>query len=47
MRMLNNNIFQGHIGPQAGWISEASGRFKKVRPARPQPVLRAERTSST
>ncbi len=25
----------------------ALGRFKKVRPARPQPFLRAERTLST
>jgi hypothetical protein len=45
--VLNNNNSQGHIGPQAHWISGASGLFKKVRPARPQPVLRSERTSST
>jgi hypothetical protein len=45
--VLNDNNFQGHIDPQARCISEASGRFKKVRPARPQSFLRAERTSST
>jgi len=33
--VLNNNNSQGHIGPQARWISEASGRFKK---ACPEPV---------
>ena len=45
--VLNDNNFQGHIDPQARCISEAAGRFKKVRPARPQSFLRAERTSST
>jgi hypothetical protein len=30
--VLNNNHSQGHIGPQADWISEASGRFKKACP---------------
>ncbi len=46
--VLNNKKnFQGHIDQQARCISEASGRFKKVRPARPQSFLRAERTSST
>ncbi len=53
--VLNNTHFHEHIDLQARCISEASGRFKKacpessrrVRPARPQPFLRAERTSST
>ncbi len=45
--VLNKDNFQGHIDPQARCISEASGRFKKFRPARPQSFLRAERTSST
>ena len=45
--VLNDNDFQGHIDPQVWCISEASGRFKKVRPARLQSFLRAERTFST
>ena len=44
---LNNTNFHGHIDLQARCISEASGRFKKVRPAGSQSFLRAERISST
>ena len=45
--VLNNTNFHGHIDLQARCISEASGRFKKVRPAGSQSFLRAERISST
>ncbi|WP_447965300.1 hypothetical protein [Nitrospira sp. Ecomares 2.1] len=47
MGVLDNNSYQGHIDPQARCILEALGQFKKVRPARPQSFLRAERNSST
>ncbi|GJL70511.1 MAG: hypothetical protein NPIRA06_31460 [Nitrospirales bacterium] len=47
MGVLNNKDFQGQICPGLDYTSEAPGRFKKVRPARPQPFLRAERTLST
>ncbi len=43
--VLKNNNSQGPRGPQARWMSEASGRLKKVRPARTLPFFRAERTS--
>ncbi len=45
--VLNNKDVQGQIGPGLGYSSKAPGRFKKVRPARPQPFLCAERTLST
>ncbi len=47
MGVLNNEDSKGQIFPGGGWLPEASGLFKKVRPARPQPVLRAERTGYT
>ena len=45
--VLNNKNFQGQICPGLDYSSKAPGRFKKVRPERPQPFLRAERTLST
>ena len=45
--VLNNKDFQGQICPGLDHSSKPPGRFKKVRPARPQPLVRAERTRST
>ncbi len=45
--VLNNDDIKSHISPGSPWRSTASGRFKKIRPARPQPCLRAERTGMT
>ena len=47
MGVLNNKNFQGQICPGLVYSSKAPGRFKKVRPARPQPFLLAERTRRT
>jgi hypothetical protein len=47
MGVLNNNEVQGQTCPGLDDSSKAPGRSKKVRPARPQPFLRAERTLST
>ncbi len=45
--VLNNTDRQEHTGQESCYLSAASGRFKKVRPARPQPYSRAERTLRT
>ncbi len=45
--VLNKTNFQGHIDSHVRCILGATGRFKKVRPVKPQSFLRAERTSST
>ena len=45
--LLNNDDINGQISFLRRDMSEASGLFKKVRPARPQPFLRAERTGTT
>ena len=36
--LLNNDDIKGHIWLWRNCIPEASGRFKKVGPARPQPL---------
>ena len=41
-RVANHEDIKGHISPGSYSLSVASGLFKKVRPARPQPFLRAE-----
>ncbi|GJL69849.1 MAG: hypothetical protein NPIRA06_24840 [Nitrospirales bacterium] len=45
--VLNNKDIQVQICPGLDYSSKAPGRLKKVRPARPQPFYRAERTLST
>ena len=45
--VLNNEDIKGHILSGSLWGLTASGLFKKARPARPQPFLRAERTGTT
>ncbi len=35
--VLNHKVFQGQICPGCDDASQAPGRFKEVRPARPQP----------
>ena len=45
--VLNNTDRQEYTGPESCYLSAASGRVKKVRPARPQPFSRAERTLRT
>ena len=45
--VLNDDNIKGPKFPGTRWMSVASGLFKKVRPARPQPILSAERTRST
>ncbi len=45
--LLNNEDIKCRISPGGRGLSEALGRFKKVRPARPQPFLGAERTGYT
>ena len=47
MGLLNSNDINDQILSQQRIMSAASGLLKKVRPARPQPFLRAERPGMT
>ncbi len=47
MGLLNNDDINSQISCLQRDMSEASGLFKKVRLARPQPFFRAERTGMT